>query len=122
MKTLLSFAARTQWSGILVGVIAGGIALSFASPAFMTEFNWFVMLRSICVSLLVAFSQMVMLGGSMKPYAWTHIALGAEFGFHLLSPEDRCLHSVTSCDFFCSLREELGSAEIAGHHAERAGQ
>ena len=62
MKTLLSFAARTQWSGILVGVIAGGIALSFASPAFMTEFNWFVMLRSICVSLLVAFSQMVMLG------------------------------------------------------------
>ena len=35
MKTLLSFAARTQWSGILVGVIAGGIALSFASPAFM---------------------------------------------------------------------------------------
>ena len=22
----------------------------------------------------------------MKPYAWTHIALGAEFGFHLLSP------------------------------------
>lgn len=23
---------------------------------------------------------------AMKPYAWTHIALGAEFGFHLLSP------------------------------------
>lgn len=23
---------------------------------------------------------------SMKPYAWTHIALGAEFGYHLLSP------------------------------------
>ena len=22
----------------------------------------------------------------MKPYAWTHIALGAEFGYHLLSP------------------------------------
>ena len=24
---------------------------------------------------------------AMKPYAWTHIALGAEFGFHLLSPD-----------------------------------
>jgi len=23
---------------------------------------------------------------AMKPYAWTHIALGAEFGFHVLSP------------------------------------
>jgi len=23
---------------------------------------------------------------AMKPYAWTHIALGVEFGFHLLSP------------------------------------
>lgn len=62
MNRLLSFAVRTQWSGILAGVILGGIALSIATPAFMTEFNWFVMLRSICVSLLVAFSQMVMLG------------------------------------------------------------
>jgi Flp pilus assembly protein TadG len=25
---------------------------------------------------------------AMKPYAWTHIALGAEFGFHLLSPNE----------------------------------
>lgn len=24
----------------------------------------------------------------MKPYAWTHIALGAEFGYHLLSPNE----------------------------------
>lgn len=24
---------------------------------------------------------------AMKPYAWTHIALGAEFGYHLLSPD-----------------------------------
>ncbi|MGV1794567.1 ABC transporter permease [Rhizobium lusitanum] len=61
MKRIVSFAARTQWSGILAAVILGGTALSFAAPAFLTEFNWFVMLRSICVSLLVAFSQMVML-------------------------------------------------------------
>jgi len=62
MTGFLSAAVRLQWSGILVAVILGGIALSFANPQFMTEFNWFVMLRSICVSLLVAFSQMVMLG------------------------------------------------------------
>ena len=24
----------------------------------------------------------------MRPYAWTHIALGAEFGYHLLSPNE----------------------------------
>jgi ribose transport system permease protein len=62
MNNLVSNIIRLQWSGILVAVIAGGIALSVANPQFMTEFNWFVMLRSICVSLLVAFSQMVMLG------------------------------------------------------------
>ena len=25
---------------------------------------------------------------TMRPYAWTHIALGAEFGYHLLSPNE----------------------------------
>jgi ribose transport system permease protein len=53
---------RLQWSGILVGIIAGGIALAVSAPAFLTEFNLFVLLRSVCVSLLVAYSQMVMLG------------------------------------------------------------
>lgn len=53
---------RLQWSGILVGIIAGGIALALSAPAFLSEFNLFVLLRSICVSLLVAYSQMVMLG------------------------------------------------------------
>lgn len=62
MKTVLAFAIRQPWSGILAGVVIGAVALSFAAPQFLTEFNWFVMLRSICVSLLVAFSQMVMLG------------------------------------------------------------
>jgi ribose transport system permease protein len=61
MKSLFDRAIRLQWSGILVAVILGGVALAFVNPQFMTEFNWFVMLRSICVSLLVAFSQMVML-------------------------------------------------------------
>lgn len=62
MKDLLSLSARTQWSGILAGVILGTIALSLATPNFLTEFNGFVLLRSVCVSLLVAFSQMIMLG------------------------------------------------------------
>ena len=25
---------------------------------------------------------------AMRPYIWTHIALGAEFGYHLLSPNE----------------------------------
>jgi ribose transport system permease protein len=62
MNSLFSAIVRQQWSGILAGVILGVIALSFANPQFLSEFNWFVMLRSICVSLLVAFSQMIMLG------------------------------------------------------------
>ena len=62
MIRLLSLAVRTQWSGILAAVLIGIAALSVSAPAFLTEFNWFVLLRSICVSLLVAFSQMVMLG------------------------------------------------------------
>jgi ribose transport system permease protein len=62
MNPFISLILRQQWSGILVAVIIGVIALSFANPQFLSEFNWFVMLRSICVSLLVAFSQMIMLG------------------------------------------------------------
>lgn len=62
MNRILSLVVRTQWSGILAAVLLGIAALSFSTPAFLTEFNWFVLLRSICVSLLVAFSQMVMLG------------------------------------------------------------
>lgn len=53
---------RFEWSGILLAIIAGTIALSLTAPSFLTEFNQFVLLRSMCVSLLVAFSQMIMLG------------------------------------------------------------
>ena len=53
---------RFEWSGILLAIIAGTIALSLTAPNFLTEFNQFVLLRSMCVSLLVAFSQMIMLG------------------------------------------------------------
>jgi ribose transport system permease protein len=62
MNKMFEFAIRRQWSGILAVIIAGAIGLSIVAPAFLTSFNWFVMLRSVCVSILVAFSQMVMLG------------------------------------------------------------
>ncbi|HUR43597.1 MAG TPA: VWA domain-containing protein, partial [Aestuariivirga sp.] len=35
---------------------------------------------------------------AMKPYAWTHIALGAEFGFHLLSPNEPFTEGVAYSD------------------------
>jgi len=58
----LTFLLRQQWSGILLAVVLGIVALSIANPTFNTEFNWFVLLRSICVVALAAFSQMIMLG------------------------------------------------------------
>ena len=49
--------------GILLAVILGIVALSIATPTFNTEFNWFVLLRSICVVALAAFGRdMIMLG------------------------------------------------------------
>lgn len=53
---------QVEWSGILVAILAGMLALSVVSPAFLTEFNLFVLLRSFCVVLLVAYAQMVTLG------------------------------------------------------------
>ena len=62
----MSFSERLYWrrnvgaqpSAILVGVVA----LSLLSSAFLTEFNIYVMLRSFCVVLVVAFAQMLTLG------------------------------------------------------------
>ena len=61
MNPLTRFA-NIEWSGILVAIIAGAVALAVASPAFLSEFNLFVLLRSFCVALLVAYAQMVTLG------------------------------------------------------------
>jgi ribose transport system permease protein len=58
----VTFLLRQQWSGIVLAVVLGIVALGIASPNFNTEFNWFVLLRSICVVALAAFSQMIMLG------------------------------------------------------------
>lgn len=58
MKRLLN----ADWAGLAAAIVLGGVALSIISPAFLSEFNFYVLLRSACVSLLVAFAQMVTLG------------------------------------------------------------
>jgi ribose transport system permease protein len=58
MRRLLN----AEWIGLAGAIVVGGIILSIISPAFLTEFNFYVLLRSACVSLLVAFAQMVTLG------------------------------------------------------------
>jgi ribose transport system permease protein len=61
-----------EWSGLAAAIVLGAFALSFIAPNFLTEFNIYVMLRSLSVGLLVAFAQMITLGvGQMN------IAVGA---------------------------------------------
>lgn len=60
--SLLNRLVQVEWSGILLAILAGMVALSLVSPAFLSEFNIFVLLRSSCVVLLVAYAQMVTLG------------------------------------------------------------
>jgi ribose transport system permease protein len=61
-----------EWSGLVVAILLGAVALSLIAPNFLTEFNLYVMLRSLSVGLLVAFAQMITLGvGQMN------IAVGA---------------------------------------------
>ncbi|HET7717762.1 MAG TPA: ABC transporter permease [Bauldia sp.] len=69
-----------EWSGLLVAIVIGAVALSALAPNFLTEFNIYVMLRSFCVALLVGFAQMVTLGvGQMN------IAVGALGGLVAIS-------------------------------------
>jgi ribose transport system permease protein len=61
-----------EWSGLVVAILLGAGALALIAPNFLTEFNLYVMLRSLSVGLLVAFAQMITLGvGQMN------IAVGA---------------------------------------------
>ncbi|HEY5081630.1 MAG TPA: ABC transporter permease [Bauldia sp.] len=71
MKVLRSLLL-VEWSGLLAAIVIGSVALALVSPNFLSEFNIYVLLRSLCVSLLVGFAQMVTLGvGQMN------IAVGA---------------------------------------------
>lgn len=51
-----------EWAGLAVAFAIGVGAMTVLSPSFLTEFNLYVILRSACVGLLVAFAQMVCLG------------------------------------------------------------
>jgi ribose transport system permease protein len=62
MRNLAARFLSVEWSGLLGAIAVGIIALALTSPAFLTEFNLYVMLRSFCVGLLVAYAQMVALG------------------------------------------------------------
>jgi ribose transport system permease protein len=62
MRKLAARFLSVEWSGLVGALAVGFIALALTSPAFLTEFNLYVMLRSFCVALLVAYAQMVALG------------------------------------------------------------
>lgn len=62
MNRSVSRLFSIEWSGILLAIVAGSVGLAVVSPAFLSEFNIFVFLRSLCVTLLVAYAQMVTLG------------------------------------------------------------
>jgi ribose transport system permease protein len=69
-----------EWSGLAAAIVIGSAVLAFLAPNFLTEFNIYVMLRSLCVGLLVGFAQMVTLGvGQMN------IAVGALGGLVAIS-------------------------------------
>ncbi len=51
----------TEWAGLAAIFVLGCAVSAFLSPSFFTEFNIYVLLRSACVGLLVAFSQMIVL-------------------------------------------------------------
>lgn len=70
--SLLRRLLLVEWSGLAAAIVLGALALAIIAPNFLTEFNIYVMLRSLSVGLLVAFAQMITLGvGQMN------IAVGA---------------------------------------------
>ncbi len=52
---------NAQWAGLLAAIVVGAMVLTVVSPNFLSEFNFYVLLRSVCVSIIVAFAQMVTL-------------------------------------------------------------
>jgi ribose transport system permease protein len=50
-----------EWSTLAIAIAIGFMALSLLSPAFLSEYNLYVLLRSFCVVLVVAFAQMLTL-------------------------------------------------------------
>jgi ribose transport system permease protein len=52
---------NAEWAGLLAAMVVGALVLAVISPNFLSEFNVYVLLRSVCVSIIVAFAQMVTL-------------------------------------------------------------
>lgn len=52
---------NAEWTGLLASIVVGAIVLAVVSPNFLSEFNFYVLLRSVSVSIIVAFAQMVTL-------------------------------------------------------------
>src|SRR5690606_3924181 len=64
MTRNMTFGQRflaNEWSALAVAIAIGLVTLTTLSSAFLTEFNIYVMLRSFCVVLIVAFAQMLTL-------------------------------------------------------------
>lgn len=59
--TVLRRLGRSEWAGLAAIFVAGSAVAAVISPSFLTEYNIYVMLRSACVGLLVAFAQMIVL-------------------------------------------------------------
>lgn len=73
--TVLQRLSRNEWIGLAAIFAVGFVVMSFVSSSFLLEYNIYVMLRSACVSLLVAFAQMIVLAvGQMN------LAVGAMGG------------------------------------------
>jgi ribose transport system permease protein len=53
--------AAMEWGGLALIFVLGSAVSALLSPSFLTEFNIYVMLRSACVGVLVAFAQMIVL-------------------------------------------------------------
>jgi ribose transport system permease protein len=66
----------SEWSALAAVILIGFVTLSILSPAFLTEFNLYVVLRSFCVALLVAFAQMLTLAVGQL-----NLSIGALGGF-----------------------------------------
>jgi ribose transport system permease protein len=66
----------SEWSALAAAILIGFVALSIVFPAFLTEFNLYVVLRSFCVALLVAFAQMLTLAVGQL-----NLSIGALGGF-----------------------------------------
>lgn len=62
MRSVFRLLFAAEWFGLVAALAFGAAALFLTSRAFLSEFNIYVALRSLCVPLLVAYAQMVALG------------------------------------------------------------